>query len=543
MCSLKSLENKEGSKDRDHVDKQAWIRCLQTELTPPSLSDNTADADRLIKGLKKELGADVAADLSILRTVSGTLREHDYKVHVALFENRGIWRIIDVFASENPADIYGIALDLGSTTLVLQLVRLIDGSIIEEVSFDNPQIRIGSDILTRIHYATAKGGLAELQKMVIGKINETIEQIAGKHAIKTKSIVAMSIAGNTTMTHFFLGLDPYGICREPYIPVTNSPGLIQSAELGLAINPRAPVLVFPNVGSYFGGDLIAGILSSGITHQEEVCFLVDVGTNAEVVIGNRDWLMACAGAAGPALEGGVADMGMMAGPNVIDKVRIEPVTGEFQISTIQGGVEKDSPQSGKPVGICGSGLIDLAAQLFLAGMIDLRGKFEPEKCGDSLIDLDGIKHLVVIKAEESGTGKLLTLSQPDLDGLVRSKAAMYTILTTIANTVNIPLNEMKRFYVAGTFGSYIDPSSAITIGMIPDLPLDTYTSLGNTSLKGACMALIKKEARDEITRIRDQITYLELNVNQEFMNLFSAAKFIPHTDRSLFPSVKRWSGS
>ena len=460
---------------------------------------------------------------------------------MACFENRGVWKIIDVFGLDAPRKIYGIALDLGSTTLVLQLINLINGSILDEVSFHNPQIRIGSDILTRIHYATGKGGLAELQEMVIQQINHAIDQITEKQAIKKEWIVAMSVAGNTTMTHFFLGLDPYGICREPYIPVANRPDLIPAAELGLDVNLAAPILIFPNVGSYFGGDLIAGILSSGITHQEEICFLVDVGTNAEVVIGNKDWLMACAGAAGPALEGGVADMGMMAGPDVIDKVKIDPGTGEFQISTIQGGIERNSDQPRKPVGICGSGLIDLAAQLFLAGMIDLRGKFEPEECGNRLIDLDGIKHLIVVPAEESGTGEPLTLSQPDLDGLVRSKAAMYTILTTIANTVNIPLNEIGRFYVAGTFGSYIDPISAITIGMIPDLPLDVYTSLGNTSLKGAAMALLNKEERDEIYRIRDQITYLELNVNQEFMNLFSAAKFIPHTDRSLFPSVRRWA--
>ena len=544
VCSSRlsgnSVALKAGEGARNNTEEHGWLRLIRAELTPPSLSDNTADADRLIKELKKKLGTEyVAADLSLLRTVSATLRKNNYNVHVACFEDRGIWKMIHVFTQDDPAGIYGIALDLGSTTLVLQLVNLMDGSILDEVSFHNPQIRIGSDILTRIHYATARGGLAELQEMVNEQINKTIEQITQKHALKTESIVAMSVAGNTTMTHFFLGLDPYGICREPYIPVTNRPDLIPAAELGLAIHPAAPVLVFPNVGSYFGGDLIAGILSSGITHQEEVCFLVDVGTNAEVVIGNRDWLMACAGAAGPALEGGVADMGMMAGPDVIDKVRIEPETGAFQISTIQGGVEHHPARPGKPVGICGSGLIDLAAQLFLAGMIDLRGKFEPGKCGDRMIDVDGIKHLVVVAAEESGTGEPLTLSQPDLDGLVRSKAAMYTILTTIANTVNIPLSEIKRFYVAGTFGSYINPESAITIGMIPDLPLDVYASLGNTSLKGACMALLNKEAKEEITRIRDQITYLELNVNQEFMNLFSAAKFIPHTDRSLFPSVRR----
>ena len=324
MCSSKLLENEPTPKAGDGGNF-GWIRWLRPKLIPPSLSDNTADADRLIKELKRELETEyVALDLSLLRTVSATLRKNGYTVRTACFENRGVWKIIDVFGPDAHADIFGIALDLGSTTLVLQLVNLDNGSIVEEVSFNNPQIRIGSDILTRIHYATAKGGLAELQKMVIQQINHTIRQLAEKHAIKKEWIVAMSVAGNTTMTHFFLGLDPYGICREPYIPVANRPDLIPAAELGLAVNPAAPVLVFPNVGSYFGGDLIAGILSSGITHQEEVCFLVDVGTNAEVVIGNREWLMACAGAAGPALEGGVADMGMMAGPGVIDKVKNRP---------------------------------------------------------------------------------------------------------------------------------------------------------------------------------------------------------------------------
>jgi uncharacterized 2Fe-2S/4Fe-4S cluster protein (DUF4445 family) len=339
------------------------------------------------------------------------------------------------------------------------------------------------------------------------------------------------------MTHLFLGLNPYGICREPYIPVVNRIGLIPSRELGLTINPGAPILISPNVGSYFGGDLTAGILASGMTRKSEVSFLVDVGTNAEVVIGNREWLMACAGAAGPALDGGVADMGMMAGPGVIDRVVIDPVTRAFKIGMIQDEAADDAPQGKGPLGICGSGLIDLVAQLFLSGMIDLRGKFVEAGCGDRLVEIDGIRHLIVVPPEDSGTGRALTLSQTDIDGLIRSKAAMYTILTAIANTVNISFKEIGRFYVAGTFGSYIDPRSAITIGMIPDLPIETYVSLGNTSLEGAGMALVRAEARESLFQIRDQITYLELNVNQEFMNLFSAAKFIPHTDRSLFPTV------
>ena len=229
----------------------------------------------------------------------------------------------------------------------------------------------------------------------------------------------------------------------------------------------------------------------------------------------------------------MAGMGMMAGPGVIDKVEIDPDTGRVTVRTIDGL---------PPVGICGSGLIDCAAHLFMAGMMDLRGKFVPARCGERLTESDGIRHLVVVPGADSATGEPLTLSQPDLDALIRSKAAMYTILTTLASTVNMSLNEIDTFYVAGTFGSYIDPESAITLGMIPDLPRHRYVSLGNTSLAGASTALASREARFEIYRIRDMITYLELNVNQEFMNRFSAARFIPHTDRSLFPSVAVRSG-
>jgi uncharacterized 2Fe-2S/4Fe-4S cluster protein (DUF4445 family) len=220
-------------------------------------------------------------------------------------------------------------------------------------------------------------------------------------------------------------------------------------------------------------------------------------------------------------------------------VVIDPDSGAFTVGTIP---ERDASAVTRyrgPLGICGSGLIDLVSQLFLAGMIDLMGKFVPELCGERLIEIDGIRHLIVVPSEASGTGKPLTLSQIDIDGLIRSKAAMYTILTTISKTVNIAFKDIGRFFVAGTFGSYINPRSAINIGMIPDLPLDMYVSLGNTSLTGATMALLGTDAQDSLFHIRDRITYLELNVNQAFMNLFSAAKFLPHTDRSLFPSVKR----
>jgi len=288
-------------------------------------------------------------------------------------------------------------------------------------------------------------------------------------------------------------------------------------------------LIFPNNGSYFGGDLIAGILYSGIHHNAQTGILVDVGTNAEVVLGNKNWLIACAGAAGPALEGGVTRMGMTAGPGVIDQISLETDTFEFNIHTID-----DLP----PKGICGSGVIDLAARLFQAGMIDARGKLVTAVCGPRVKTIGGQLHLVVVPAEGSDTDSDLTISQADLDSLIRSKAAMYTILETITASVGVAPQDLQSFYVAGTFGSFINPASAITIGMLPDLPLDRYKPLGNSSLSGAALALQSDKYHDEIDQIRDRITYLELNVNQDFMNRFSAAKFLPHTNTKLFPSVK-----
>ena len=528
----KQKEDQSGLKE---MKKDRWIVKVSPGLTAPSLKDNRGDVDRLLGGLRKALdGGDVSIDFGLYKRIPSTLREYGYEVQAVLYRGPHAWHLVGLFPSGMDDPIYGLAVDLGTSTVVVQLLDLIKGEIKDETSFHNPQMEFGQDILARIHFASEKGGLEKLQKLLIDRLNEEISHLTQKDTTKTISLVGMCVSGNTVMTHLFLGLDPFWICREPYIPVINRPELIKATELGIVIHPEAPVLVFPNVGSYLGGDLISGILASGMTHQDEISILVDVGTNAEVVLGNREWLMGCAGAAGPALEGGVARMGMMAGPGVVDKVIADPETGEFRIRTIE-----DKP----PVGICGSGLIDLVAQLFLLGMIDLRGKYVRSKCGKRLRKVDGVDHFVLVFSQDSGTGNALTLSQPDIDALIRSKAAMYTILTTVTRMINVSVQDISRFYIGGTFGFTIDPRSAITIGMIPDLTLDTFKPLGNTSLTGARLALLSGKAREEIYQIRDRVTYVELNVNQEFMNLFSAAKFIPHTDRALFPSVREWSSA
>ena len=498
-------------------------------LSHPSLSDNTADADRLIRALKHDLNTDrISIEIDLLRELPVLLRKYDYQLRCLLFQDRKGYLLINISgADETSPMLIGLAVDLGTTRVVLRLIDLINGNALGESTFDNPQIAIGPDILTRIHFADADGGLEELHALIINSINEELARLCQSCAITPEDVYLISLAGNTAMTLMFMGLNPHWVIREPYIPVINTPEIMTARKLGINANSLAKILIFPNIGSYFGGDLIAGILFSGMNISEETAILVDVGTNAEVVIGNKDWMIACAGAAGPALEGGLSRMGMMAGSGVIDRVSIHPATHEFDIHTID---------NQKPIGICGSGVIDLAACLFLSGMMDIRGKLVPSACGNRFREKDGMGYFVVVSASESATGEDLCISQADLDSLKRSKAAMFTILETISGTVGLLLSDLKSFYVAGTFGCFINPESAISIGMLPDLPLETFKPLGNSSLGGAAMALTQ-DCIDTIDAVRNQITYLELNVNQDFMNRFSAAKFFPHTDISRFPSV------
>jgi len=468
-------------------------------------------------------------DLDLRRQLPALLRENNFRLRCLMFQDKGRGRLLHACAVDDPAVLAGVAVDLGTTRVAMRLLDLEQAKTLAERSFENPQVSVGPDILARIHHADQGSGQSELQQLIIEAVNGQLLDMCRACGLSPGEVHLFAVAGNTAMGHLFAGLPAHWMIREPYIPAVNRFGLIPAAELGLSAADHALVYIFPNVGSYFGGDLIAGILSTGMHHQSETAILVDVGTNAEVVLGNRDWLMACAGAAGPALEGGMSRMGTMAAPGVIDRVRIDSQSGDFELQTID-----DLP----PVGICGSGVIDLAAQLFLARMVDIRGKFRREACGWRLSHEKEMAYLTIVPADSSGSGRDLRISQADMDSLVRSKAAMYTILETITGTMGLALQDLSIFYVAGTFGSLIDPQSAVTIGMIPDLPLERYHSMGNTSLKGAAAALTNRDASDEIDRIRDRITYLELNVNQDFMNRFSAAKFLPHTHTDRFPTVK-----
>jgi uncharacterized 2Fe-2S/4Fe-4S cluster protein (DUF4445 family) len=501
------------------------------KIFPPSLKDNTAEIDRLKKQIRNETGIEsLTAPFAQIPSWTSILREAAYQVTATVAMTPPLYSIIHLEPGDTSRRNFGLAVDLGTTRMAFQLWDLSRGNLLAEISSENPQTRFGADILTRIHLAESPANLKELQTCVIAEINRILDRFEKECGVFPQEVLALTLAGNTTMAHLFLGLNPASICREPYIPILNTVEFLTAQDLGLNLHPRAVIYVFPNVGSYLGGDVLAGILNSGIHQQRALSLLVDVGTNAEVVFGHADWLIGCAGAAGPALEGGVAQMGMVADEGAIEKVRIDPETKELTYSLIG---------QGPPRGICGSGLIDLAAEMFMAGLLDIRGKFNLKTPTDRWIQQDSQPAYMLVSPEETGNHRPIVLTQVDLDILMRSKAAMYTILTTLVQSVGFALKDIEQFFVAGAFGNHIDPRRAIILGLLPDLPIERYIPLGNTSLKGAADVLLNYQAIEEVKKIASKITYLEMNVNQDFMNRFSAARFIPHTDLSLFPSVQR----
>ena len=519
----------------------------------PSLQDNTADLDRLRHALRLNLPDARPLDIPFSRIVAlcRGFRQAGFSGVALVNDLHDRWVLAD-FLPELPATIPAMALDLGTTHLEATLIDLLTGQVLSSAGRENSQIEYGADILSRIHQATnvrrqirevhdltfLDPGLALLQQSIISCINGLAADLAGACGLAAREIRALSVSGNTTMTHLLLGLDPFHICREPYIPMANVIEPIESHELGLNLHPAAPIWIMPSIGSYFGGDLIAGILASGLAASEETRMLIDVGTNAEVVLGNRDWLIACAGAAGPALEGGVARMGMRAAPGAIDYVALDPATYALEVRTIGGMPAR---------GLCGSGLIDLVAALYLARIIDIRGKFRDpaQECDPAraafmrqrLVVRDEQRAFVVVASSTAAAGDEVLLEQIDLDAMIRSKAAMYAVLATLVAQVGLAFTDLAEICVAGAFGNHINPRRAITLGMLPDLDLSRYRAIGNSSLQGAEQVLLARSARQECLDIVAKITYVELNVNHDFMIRFSGARFIPHTDPSLFPSV------
>jgi uncharacterized 2Fe-2S/4Fe-4S cluster protein (DUF4445 family) len=514
---------------------------LQVAAPKPSLDDNRADLDRLKTALRAAL-PEVLAHLPLhlpftcMAQVAARWRKAGFQGWVLVHVGRHQLELFDFF-SEQVQVLPVLALDLGSTHLEASLIDALSARTLARGTQLNLQVEFGADILTRLHAAGNPQGLQELQQAALDSCTSLFRTLCQEAGIEDTHVVALAVAGNTTMIHLFLGVDPSNICREPYIPLINAPDPFGACDLGLNLHPRAKVWIVPNRGSYFGGDLLAGIVATGLDQAEEAAMLIDVGTNAEVVLGNQDWLIACAGAAGPALEGGVASMGMRAKAGALSYIRIDRDTWHLHWKSID-----EAP----PCGLCGSGLIDLAAELYLAQLMDCRGKLQriqPKNYAHQhfmeqrIVERHGELCFMVVQAEETRGQEDLWISQRDLDGLMRSKAAMYAILETLSSHIGMNLMDLERIHVAGAFGKHIDPQQAITLGMMPDLPRSVFHAVGNTSLQGAELFLLDQEVRERAAALVQKITYLELNVNQDFMLRFSGAKFIPHTEAERFPSV------
>lgn len=521
-------------------------------LHPPSLQDNTATIDRLAKHLRREIGVWPQTPVGLLNDFAKIIRAAGHEVTATLAaslsgpvlvavepgDTRAIAPDPDLAprAAWLPEALWGnrglgVALDIGSTHLQASLHDLADGRELARGTRQNPGTAVGADILTRIHAAATPAGLESQHRALVAAAAGLVAEMCQSAGRAPGEVMGLVGAGNTTMTHFFLGLDVQSLCREPYIPVINRPAPCFAADLGLAWAPGAVAWLLPNVGSYFGGDLVAGIVAADLHRREDLALLVDVGTNAEVVLGNRDWLMACAGAAGPALESGVAKTGILAQPGAIEGVRIDPVSGELRLKIIP-AADGSTPA---PKGLCGSGLLQLLAQLYLARIMDMRGKLDPGQ--PRVVPTDEGLGFTVVPAGQSASGQAIVITEVEIDILLRSKAAMYTILRTVTLEVGVEFEDLAAFYVAGAFGNVIDPETAITLGMLPDLPRERFVPLGNSSLAGCRKLLTEPDSRPEVEAVTDKLTYLELNVNQALMNRFSAARFIPHTEHQRFPSV------
>lgn len=495
------------------------------------IEDGLSDIDRLTRAIRNKTGAaEVTCAMTTVRTVADALRAKDGEVTVTGVGDAGRVHIIGIDPGDTVERLFAIAVDVGTTTIAVDLVDISSKRVLATETDYNAQISCGSDVISRINYAKNSKNLEELRRHVVDTINRLVHSAADAGSVNMHDISGAYVSGNTVMTHLLLGLKPEFIRIDPYTPtILGSPKDLASAQVGIDIRPDAPVSMSPCVGSYVGGDITAGLLcAGGAFDAEEVSLFIDIGTNGELVIGNSEFLMACACSAGPAFEGGGIDCGMRASKGAIEKVGIDPDTGRAHFSTIG-----DVP----PCGICGSAVVDLLACLFLTGLIDRSGKFD-RSFKSPFIVTDGKRaHYVIATEDESATGRAITISEKEISNVIRAKAAIYSAAALLLGHVGMSFTDLAAVYIAGGFGRYLDLKQAIAIGLIPDMPLSKYRYLGNASLKGSSMMIVSGSLRRKQQELWQRMTYFELSTNPAYMHQFTSALFLPHTDIGQFPSV------
>ncbi len=521
-------------------DSVQTVKRLSLQLTPPSMDDQTDDWSRLQIAFRLQHGIEnITCSLPMLRTIGPVLREGEWQVS-ALVEidrqsNFVATRLIQLQPGrgDDYAPIWGVAIDIGTTTVSLWLVDLVTGKVRAQVAEYNGQIARGEDVISRIIYASKNGGGDEMRQRVLDTINNLLDTACKRvkldeGRVTPDQIVKAVIAGNSTMTHLLLGIPAASIRLSPFVTAVNHPPLITGREIGLNVHPEAVVDCLPGVASYVGADITAGALSSGLDDAEDVTLFIDIGTNGETVLGNRDWMVTCACSAGPAFEGAGVMNGMRATQGAIEEVWVNTDTLEPTWRVIGGG---------KPKGICGSGLISLLSEAFITGVIDKGGNVKVDAPSPRVREGAHGGEYVVAWGKETESGEDIILTRVDIDNLLRAKAAIYAGFTVLADQVGVPLEGVAKLLVGGSFGKYINVEKAVQIGLLPDLEWSRFEFLGNTSVKGAYLALLDTRARERITAIAKRMTYIELSADNSFYEAFTSALFLPHTDLHKFPSV------
>jgi len=505
------------------------FRAVTLEVAEPTADDTMPDNERLTWAIQDALGVEkVKIPFAVMTQLAAALRENNFRVCVKGQLQENTFVCMDICAPDDTI-LVGCAIDIGTTTVTAVLTDLTSGKLLAKGSSGNGQIRFGADVINRIIQSARPGGRKALQDAIVKEtLNPIMANLCKAAGIKAKSILNLAIGANTTMNHLLVGVDADPVRMDPYIPSFFAWEDLKAGDLKLVANPVAPVTIAPNIGSYVGGDITAGTLATMMWDTDEMTLFIDLGTNGEIVFGNRDFLMSCACSAGPAFEGGDISCGMRATDGAVEAVTIDKDTMEPTM-TIVG----DAGQ--KPVGICGSGIIDIISELFRTGIINAKGLFARE---GSRVKRDehGMGRYVLATAEESETGREVSINEVDIDNFIRAKGAIYSGIDTLLQSVDMTPEFIEKVYVAGGIGSGINMKNAVNIGMLPDVELEKYQYIGNSSLTGAYAMVMSEQATAKCHEVAANMTYLELSTYPGYMDSFVAACFIPHTDSSLFPS-------
>ncbi|MBN2159195.1 MAG: DUF4445 domain-containing protein [Spirochaetes bacterium] len=502
-------------------------------VDPPTLQDNASDLSRTLRAIKKQHGLDtISVDFQAMAALPGTLREGNWTATATILHDGasrsggpGEPRLVRIEPGDTAGRHYCVAIDIGTTTVCGEMIDLSRDQVIAEASDYNMQMKHGDDVISRMVFAQKGDGLKILQHAVTETMNGVIGQLLRDASLDRRDISHITVAGNTVMTHLLLGLDTRYVRSAPYTPAVNRVPPVKARSLGLDLDGYVYLYAMPLISSYVGGDIVAGVLASGLYRRDRNTLFIDIGTNGEIVLGNREWLVTASCSAGPAFEGGGIRHGMRAAAGAIEEVRIDPATCEPVVFTI--GEEK-------PRGICGSGIINVVAELLETGILEPNGKFE--KNVRVREGSDGMEY-VLVPSERSGIDGDIVITEVDIDNFMRAKGAMYAGYQTLLESVGLTYADLDEIIIAGAFGSYIDIEKSITTGLFPDLPVERFSFIGNSSLQGARLATLSRELLADAENIGAKMTNFELADNKSFMDHYMAALFFPHTELRNFPSV------